>query len=63
MSALPLVAVMRFVNIFIVVVFPAPFGPRKPTHFAPWIFRFRSLTAVKLPNFFVRLIASSDGAI
>ena len=62
MKAFPLVAEISPVNIFMVVVFPAPFGPRNPTHFVPWIFRFRSLTAVKLPNFFVTLTASRDGA-
>ena len=37
--ASPFVGEMSPVNIFIVVVLPAPFGPRKPTHRAPSSFR------------------------
>jgi hypothetical protein len=48
---------------FSVVVFPAPLGPRKPTHFAPDIFRSREDRAVKLPNLFVRCRVSMEGTL
>jgi hypothetical protein len=38
-----------------VVVFPAPFGPRKPKSSPGGTLRVMSSTAVKLPNFFVML--------
>jgi hypothetical protein len=37
------------VKIFKAVVFPAPFGPRNPTHFGPSIFRLRFERAVNEP--------------
>ena len=61
MRACPLVGLIRSVNIFRAVVFPAPLGPRKPTHFVPSIFRFRSERAVNAPYCLVKLTASIDG--
>jgi hypothetical protein len=46
-----------------VVVFPAPFGPRNPTHFDPSIFRFRLETATKEPKFLERFTASTEGLV
>ena len=40
-----------------VVVFPAPFGPRKPNTSPGLILRFKLLTAVSAPYFLVRLSA------
>jgi len=54
---------MRSVNSFKVVVFPAPLGPRNPTHLGPSSFKLSAETAVKEPYDFVRLTASSEGAI
>src|SRR5207253_11437211 len=51
------------VKIFSVVVFPAPLGPRKPTHFEPSIFKLRLDNAVKEPYRFVRFSATMDGAL
>src|SRR5438552_13862489 len=51
------------VKIFSVVVFPAPLGPRKPTHFEPSIFKLRLDNAVKEPYLFVRFSATMDGAL
>jgi hypothetical protein len=52
---------MRPVNIFIVVVFPAPFGPRKPMHLLPSSLRLRLETAANDPNDFERFTASIEG--
>jgi len=58
--AFPRVGEMRPVNIFIVVVFPAPFGPRNPMHLVPSSFRFRLETAANDPNDFERFTASIE---
>src|SRR5271155_1145547 len=50
MNASPDVGKMRSVNILREVVFPAPLGPRNPTHFAPSTFRLRWSRATKDPN-------------
>jgi hypothetical protein len=60
-SAFPSDALIISVKSFKVVVFPAPFGPRKPTHFDPSIFRLRLDRAVKEPYRFDRLTASMEG--
>jgi hypothetical protein len=60
MSALPLVGDIRSANTFRVVVFPAPFGPRNPTHFEPSILMLRLESATKEPYFFVNPIASIE---
>ena len=52
--ASPEVALIRSVNSFRVVVFPAPLGPKKPTHFDPSMFRFKLSSAVNEPYLFVR---------
>src|SRR5216684_1745789 len=54
---------IRSVNILRVVVFPAPFGPRNPTHLEPSIFRLRLDRAVKEPYAFERFTASIDGFV
>jgi len=41
-----------------VVVFPAPFGPRKPWIVFFYTLRFSLFTAVKEPKFFVRFSVS-----
>lgn len=56
--ALPLVFDIRQQSIRMVVVFPAPFGPRKPKTSPSSTCRLRSSTAVKAPNFFVRFSTS-----
>src|SRR5437899_12597589 len=56
-------ALIISVKIFSVVVFPAPLGPRKPTHFEPSIFKLRLDNAVKEPYRFVRFSATMDGAL
>src|SRR5207247_9595466 len=61
--ALPSEARIISVKIFSVVVFPAPLGPRKPTHFEPSIFKLRLDNAVKEPYRFVRFSATMDGAL
>jgi len=40
---------------------PAPLGPKKPTHFAPSIFKFRFESAAKEPYRLVRSLASIEG--
>ena len=49
-TAVPRVAGMNPVRMRIVVVFPAPFGPRKPSTSPFATENERSLTAVKRPN-------------
>ena len=61
MRAWPLLARIRSVKIFKVVVFPAPLGPKKPTHFAPSIFKSRFDSAAKEPYRLVRSLASIEG--
>src|SRR5271157_5926113 len=63
MNASPSLGKIRSVNIFRVVVFPAPFGPKNPTHFAPSTFRFRWSRAVNEPKRFVSPTASILGVI
>src|SRR3989344_1538080 len=48
----------RVVNIFIVVVFPAPFGPRKAKTSPFLTSKEMSSTAVRSLNFFVRFLTS-----
>src|SRR5215510_13500769 len=45
-----------------VVVFPAPFGPRRPKHARAGTVRFRSCTATRSPNSFETAVASTTGA-
>src|SRR6267143_1691870 len=61
MRAWPPLARIRSVKIFKVVVLPAPLGPRKPTHFAPSIFKFKFERATKEPYRLVRSLASIEG--
>ena len=63
MSAFPSVALIMSVIIFRVVVFPAPFGPKKPTLLGPSIFRFNLDNAVNEPYVLVRLTASIEGFV
>ena len=56
--ALPLVLDIRQQSILTVVVFPAPFGPRKPKTSPSSTCRVRFSTAVRLPNFLVRFSVS-----
>jgi len=51
------------VNILRVVVFPAPLGPKNPTHFDPSIFKFRSDTATNGPKRLERCMASINGFV
>src|SRR6266853_491170 len=51
-NAAPLVAFTKPSRTFIVVVLPAPFGPRKPKTSPAWTLRFRSFTASFLPGAF-----------
>src|SRR2546421_8855655 len=60
MRACPLLARIRSVKIFKVVVLPAPLGPKKPTHFAPSIFKFRFEMATNEPYRLVRSRASIE---
>src|SRR5438309_1897410 len=60
MRACPLLARIRSVKIFNVVVLPAPLGPRNPTHFAPSIFKFRFERATNEPYRLVRSRASIE---
>src|SRR3954451_10482613 len=53
MEARPDVAGKKPVRIFIVVLLPAPFGPRKPTISPRATSKFRLSTAVKSANFLV----------
>ena len=62
-SAVPLLALMRSVSIFRVVVFPAPLGPRNPTHLEPSILRFRSVRALNEPYLFERFEISIEGTL
>ena len=50
MLAVPAVGGNYPVSIFIVVVFPAPFGPRKPTISPRSTLKQTSLTAMNRPN-------------
>jgi len=43
------------------VVFPAPLGPRNPTHLGPSSFRERFDSALNEPYDFDRLTASTEG--
>ena len=54
MDIFPDVAPIRVDNILIVVVFPAPLGPRKPNISLSSILKEISLTAVTVSNSFVR---------
>src|SRR6266568_8471554 len=57
----PAVGRMRPTSIRIVVVFPAPFGPRKPKT-SPWRSANEALaTMVRSPMTFVRFVATSAG--
>ncbi|VVB66618.1 Uncharacterised protein [Candidatus Gugararchaeum adminiculabundum] len=56
--ATPSLGVMSVVSIFMVVVLPAPFGPRKPKSSPFFMRRSMPSTAVKLPNFLVRPVQS-----
>src|ERR1700742_2809529 len=59
MRAVPLSGVRKPVTIFMVVVLPAPLGPRKPKT-SPWrTARLRPATAVKPPKRLVRFSISS----
>src|SRR5882724_7633519 len=51
-NAEPLVGFTKPSNTFMVVVLPAPLGPRKPKTSPAWTLRFRSLTASFLPGAF-----------
>ena len=51
------------VNIFRVVVFPAPFGPKNPTHFDPSILKFRSDTTTNELKCLEIFRASIDGFV
>ena len=62
-NASPFVGKIMSVSILSVVVFPAPFGPRKPTHFEPSILSERSERAVNEPYFFVRPTVTIDGEL
>ncbi len=53
-----LVFEVRQQSILTVVVLPAPFGPRKPKTSPSLTFKVRLSTAVRTPNFFVRLSVS-----
>src|SRR4051794_31985411 len=59
MTAVPAVGARKPVIIFIVVDFPAPFGPRKPRTSPFPTVKLTSSTAVNGPNFFVRWRISS----
>jgi hypothetical protein len=63
MRASPEDGLIRSVNILRVVVFPAPFGPKNPTHFDPSILKFRSDTATNKPYFLERFTLSIDGFV
>jgi hypothetical protein len=56
--AVPLVFDIRQQSILMVVVFPAPFGPRKPKTSPSLTCSVRFSTAVRLPNFLVRFSVS-----
>src|SRR3989304_3949195 len=58
MRIFPLVGVNRPAIILIVVVFPAPLGPRKPKNSPGFTINDKSSTAAKLPNFFVTFWSS-----
>src|SRR6267378_2959441 len=60
--ALPEVGGSSVVSIFVVVVFPAPFGPRNPkiSDFPTW--NEMPATASLSPNFFVSCLASIENA-
>ena len=58
MVARPLVAGMNPVNMRIVVVFPAPFGPIKPTICPGPMSKLTESTAVKEPNDLLSWMAS-----
>ena len=51
--AVPEVGASNVANIEIVVVFPAPFGPKRPNISPSLISKSKSSTAVNLPNFLV----------
>ena len=55
----PLVGVKSPQIIFIVVLFPAPFGPRNPKTCPSLTAKFMLLTAVFCPNFFSRFFIST----
>lgn len=56
MVADPLVGLRSVINILIVVVLPAPFGPKNP-NISPFLTEKDTLsTAIKLLYFFVRLL-------
>ena len=57
-SILPLSGSKKPVNIFIVVDFPAPFGPKNPTTSPRFTAKSILSTATKFPNDFFRLFAS-----
>jgi hypothetical protein len=56
--ASPLVFDIRQLSILIVVVLPAPLGPRNPKTSPSLMWNVRLSTAVKSPNFLVRFSAS-----
>src|ERR1700724_114212 len=55
-STSPLVGLSRVVNILMVVVFPAPFGPRNAKISPAFTSKETSRTAVIEPYFFTRLV-------
>ncbi len=57
MNASPSLGKIRSVNIFSVVVLPAPFGPRNPMHLDPSTLRLRWSSAVKVAE----SLRQSDG--
>jgi hypothetical protein len=63
MEALPDVIFPRVVNIRIVVVLPAPFGPRRPKTSPGGMERFNRSTAVRSPKRFVKSRVWIIGAV
>ena len=56
--ASPIDGTSNVVSIFMVVVFPAPFGPRNPKISPFFILRLELSTAVNLPNLMVNPVQS-----
>lgn len=59
----PIVGRSKVVSIFIVVLFPAPFGPSRPNTEPAATVKSTLLTAVKVPNRHVSAIVSMAGGI
>ena len=59
MYALPELGRNNPVRILIVVDFPAPLGPRNPTHVFSCILKFKLFSAINFEYFFVRFSVTS----